>query len=137
MKIGCPIGHIRGERFIYMEIIKTNVDLASKKMLYKLTRSAGLMVQEAPDRLSVPVYAWALYNDPKEARDGTLKDNTVLSFVDRAGGKYSTVSATFIREFMSIVDIMDGDPFAVLLVHGTTKAGKPFVTCELDCDFAE
>lgn len=118
-----------------MEIIKTNVSMDNKKMLYKLTKASGFMVQDAADRLSVPVFAWCLYNDPKEARDGTVKDNTVLSFVDSAGTKYSTVSATFIREFMGIVEIMAEDPFSVLLVHGTTKAGKPFVTCELDCDF--
>lgn len=117
-----------------MEIIETNIDTTDKKMVYKLTKSAGSMVQDAPDKLSVPVKAWALYNDPKEAKDGT-KDNIVLSFIDTDGGKYSTVSATFIREFREIVDIMSGDPFAVLIVHGTTKGGKPFVTCELDCDF--
>ena len=118
-----------------MEIIKTNVSLDNKKMLYKLTKATGFMVQDTADRLSVPVFAWCLYNDPKEARDGTVKDNTVLSFVDSAGTKYSTVSATFIREFMGIAEIMAEDPFSVFLVHGTTKAGKPFVTCELDCDF--
>ena len=118
-----------------MEIIKTNIDTTDKKLVYKLTKSAGAMVQDAPDKLSVPVKAWALYNDPKEAKDGTTKDNNVLSFLDNAGSKFSTVSATFIREFLEIVDIMSGDPFAVLIVHGTTKGGKPFVTCELDCDF--
>lgn len=118
-----------------MEIIKANINTTDKKLVYKLTKSASTMVQDAPDHVSVPVKAWALYNDPKEAKDGTMKDNNVLSFIDDAGVKYSTVSATFIHEFMEIVDIMDGDPFAVLLVHGTTKAGKPFVTCELDCDF--
>ena len=118
-----------------MEIIKTNIDTNDNKLVYKLTKSAGAMVQDTPDKLSVSVKAWALYNDPKVAKDGTTKDNNVLSFIDAAGAKYSTVSATFIREFLEIVDIMSGDPFAVLIVHGTTKAGKPFVTCELDCDF--
>lgn len=118
-----------------MELIKTNIDTADKKLVYKLTKSAGFMVQDAPDKLSVTVKAWALYKDPKEAKDGTIKDNNVLSFIDAAGDKYSTVSATFIREFLEIVDIMSGDPFAVLIVHGTTKGGKQFVTCELDCDF--
>lgn len=118
-----------------MEIIKTNIDTTDKKLVYKLTKSAGAMVQDAPDKLSVPVKGWALYNDPKEAKDGTIKDNKVLSFIDESGAKYSTVSATFIREFLEIVEIMSGDPFEVLIVHGTTKGGKPFVTCELVCDY--
>ena len=119
-----------------MEIIKTNANTADKKTIYKLTKSSGMMVQEAPDKLSVPVQFWALYNDPKEGRDGALRDNNVLSIIDNAGAKYSTISATFIREFLDVAEIMDGEPFAVLIIHGTTKGGKPFVTCELDCDYA-
>lgn len=119
-----------------MEIINCNFDRANKVDVYRLVKSSGMMVQEAPDGLSVPVGKWALYNDPKEQKDGTFKDNNVLSFIDHAGVKYSTVSATFIREFMDIVTIMDPDPFAIIIKHGTTKAGKAFVTCELDCDYS-
>ena len=93
-----------------------------------------MMVQNAPEGLSIPVKDWALYNDPKEGRDGSNKENKVLSFIDTVGVKYSTVSATFIREFFDIVDLMGDDDFAIMLIHGTTKSGKPFVTCELDCD---
>ena len=118
-----------------MEIIKTNIDLSDKKAIYKLTKSSSEMVQNAPDGMSVPVVAWALYNDPKEAKDGTTRDNQVLSYTDSAGVKYSTVSATFIREFLDIVDLMTGEPFAIIIKHGTTKGGKAFVTCELDCDW--
>ena len=119
-----------------MEIINASFDTsANKKLTYKLTKSSGLMVQEAPDGLSVPVQEWCLYDDPKEQKDGSFKENKVLSFVDPAGVKYSTISATFIKSFMDIAMIMAGDPFAVLLIHGTTKGGKAFVTCELDCDY--
>ena len=119
-----------------MEIIKSNISTANKVDVYRLVKSSGSMVQEAPDGMSVPVAKWALYNDPKEQKDGTFKDNEVLSFIDHAGVKYSTVSATFIREFLDIVAIMDPDPFAIIIKHGTTKAGKAFVTCELDCDYS-
>lgn len=118
-----------------MEIIRANFDTANKYDLYKMTKSAGEMVQNAPDGMSIPVDKWCLYNDPKEGKDGTMKENVVLSFTDLSGVKYSTVSATFQREFADIVDIMGDTKFAVLLKHGQTKAGKPFVTCELDCEF--
>ena len=117
-----------------MDIIRSNIDQNNKKAIYKLTKSAGEMVQNAPEGLSIPVKAWALYNDLKEGREGQGKENKVLSFLDTAGVKYSTVSATFIREFFDIVDLMAGEEFSIILIHGTTKSGKPFVTCELDCD---
>ena len=118
-----------------MKIIKSNVDLSDKKLIYKLTKSSGLLVQDAPEDLSIPVKWWALYDDPKTGKDGAEKENLVLSFIGEGGGKYSTISATFQREFLEIVEIMENDPFAILLKHGTAKNGKPFVTCELDCDF--
>lgn len=118
-----------------MEIIRTNVDTNNKKLLYKLTRSAGKMVQDTEDRKSFHVAAYALYNDPKENKDGTMKENLVLSIINPDGEKISTVSATFQHEFFDIVDLMGDEAFAVFLIHGKTKNGKPFVTCELDCDF--
>lgn len=118
-----------------MEILKTNVDINDKYKVYKLTKSSGSMVQDAPSGLSVPVESWMLYNDPKPGKDGALKDNHVLSIVDTSGVKYSTISATFQREFLDIVEIMGDTPFAVLFMQGMTKANKPFVTCELDCDY--
>lgn len=117
-----------------MDIIKTNIDSSNKALVYKMTRSSGQMVQNIPDGTSVPVQHFCLYNDPKEGRDGTLKDNTVLSFTDTAGGKYSTISSTFIREFLYIADLMGDAAFSIIVVHGTTKGGKQFVSCELDCD---
>ena len=117
-----------------MDIIKTNIDSSNKALVYKLTRSSGKMVQDIPDGTSVPVQNFCLYNDPKESRDGTLKENTVLSFTDTAGGKFSTISATFIREFLYIADLMGDAAFTIIVVHGTTKGGKQFVSCELYCD---
>ena len=118
-----------------MEILRSNFDTTNRYDIYKLTKSSGEMVQNIVDGLSVPVAKWALYTDLKEGRDGTTKEQQVLSIVDTAGVKYSTVSATFIREFLDIVDIMGEDAFAVIIRHGQTKSGKSFVTCELDCDY--
>lgn len=118
-----------------MNIVKTNVNTADKVKVYKLTKSSSMMVQDAPAGLSVPVVDWMLYNDPKTDKDGNPKDNVVLSFVDPAGVKYSTISATFIREFLDIVELMENDPFAILLIHGTSNKGKAFVSCELDCEY--
>lgn len=118
-----------------MNIVKTNINTADKVKVYKLTKSSGMMVQDAPAGLSVPVVDWMVYNDPKTGKDGTMKDTQVLSFIDPSGVKYSTISATFMREFLDIVDTMEDTPFAILLVHGTTRQGKAFVSCELDCDY--
>lgn len=120
-----------------MEIIKTNIDQNNKKLVYKLTKASGLMIQDTPEDADIDVKYWGIYNDPKESKkDGeiVMKDQRVLSIIDEGGNKFSTVSDTFMREFGDIVEIMQDEPFSVLIKHGTTKAGKPFVTCELDCE---
>ena len=117
-----------------MDIIKTNVAESNKALIYKLTRASGEMVQNVPDGAKVDMQAYCLYNDEKQARDGSTKTNTVLSFIDQQGRKFSTISSTFIREFLYIDDLMGGEPYKLVIIHGTTKGGKPFVTCGLNCD---
>lgn len=117
-----------------MDIIKTNVAESNKALLYKLTRASGEMVQNIPTGTVIDLQAFCLYNDEKQARDGSIKTNTVLSFVDKQGRKFSTISSTFIREFLYIDDLMGSEPYKLMVIQGTTKGGKPFVTCELNCD---
>lgn len=113
-----------------MKIIRTNIDNleASKTMLYKLTRSKGEKMSKADG--TFPVDAFLLYEDVNSKGE----EQRVLSIIS-GGRKLDTISTTFIREFEAIADIMDGDPFSIVIIHSTSKAGREFVTCELDCGF--
>ena len=48
--------------------------------------------------------------------------------------KMGTISQTFIKSFLEIVDIMGTDPFAIVITGGKSKNGRDYVNCELDCD---
>ena len=112
-----------------MEISSTNVDRNNKKELYRLTKSTSMRVQDIDPGTSIPVEKWAIYRE--ENNKGEMQ--TVLAVIG-GGIKLTTISKTFIDSFNECLDIMDGEPFSIVITGGTSKGGRKFVNCELDCD---
>lgn len=108
-----------------MEIIKTNIDQKNKKEVYNLTKSSAVNVKDLDADTIIEVDKWAYFTDEKGSK--------VLSIVDAGGTKFCTISATFAREFMEIAELMGSDEYSIVVKKGKTKAGRDFVTCELDC----
>lgn len=123
-----------------MNFIKTSIDTQNKKMVYRMTKGDSLKIEGVEKGTTLPVEAYALYDDDKtrQKQDGTTEDYTqrVLTFVS-GGKKFGTISATFIRSFMEIVDIMGDEKFAIIVTGGQSKNGRNYVNCELDCDWSE
>lgn len=116
-----------------MEIIRTNANTEDRKALYLLTKSQALNMQTLPIGTSLPVDTYCVYNESKpDPKTGEAVVNTVCSIIS-GGKKYATISATFIREFNDILDIMENDPFSIIITGGTSRGGRKFVSCELDC----
>lgn len=116
-----------------MNIIKTNIDAANKKEVYRMTKSEAMRVQDVEKGVTLTVDKWMLYTETKTAKDGNQSEQRVLSIVS-GDTKISTISNTFIESFMEIVDLMDGEDFAIIITGGTSKGGRTFVNCELDCN---
>jgi hypothetical protein len=121
-----------------MTFIKTNIDTENKRDVYRMTKGDSLKIEGLEKGISLPVEKYALYDDVKtrKKQDGSEEEYTqrVLTFTS-GGHKFGTISATFIRSFLEIVDIMDGEQFAILVTGGQSKSGRNYVNCELDCDF--
>lgn len=116
-----------------MNIIRTNIDTADKKAVYKLTKAESQRVQDVEKGLSLPVDKWAVYTETKKNKNGEETEQTVLAIVS-GGMKISTISQTFIDSFLECVDLMEDEPFSIIITGGTSKGGRQFVNCELDCD---
>lgn len=116
-----------------MNIIRTNINTENKKEVYKLTKAESQRVQDVEKGLSLPVDKWAVYEETKKNSKGEESTQTVLAIVS-GGMKISTISQTFINSFMECVDLMDNEPFSIIITGGTSKGGRQFVNCELDCD---
>ena len=107
-------------------IIKSSKEL-SKVEYYKLiVDDTTTSLTKAVDMILSPV-CWVEYTDTNT--DGRLVD--VLAIQDEDGIVYSTVSEVFKRHFWAIVDLMDGEPFAIRVLSGESKNGRKFVSCTL------
>lgn len=116
-----------------MNIIRSNIDTTDKKAVYRLTKSESQRVQDVEKGLSLPVDKWAVYTETKKNQKGEETEQTVLAIVS-GGMKISTISQTFIDSFLECVDLMEDEPFSIIITGGTSKGGRQFVNCELDCD---
>lgn len=121
-----------------MTFLKTNIDTNNKKQVYRMTKGDSQKIEGLEKGLSIPVDNFALYTETKDRKkqDGTTEqyEQTVLTFTS-GPHKFGTISTTFIKSFLEIVDIMEGDPFAIIITGGESKSGRKYVNCELDCDF--
>lgn len=117
-----------------MNILKANIDTTNKKELYRLTKSESQRVQDMERGVSLPVDKYCLYEEEYTKKDGTTASRTVLAVTIKGGMKIATISATFITSFLEIVDIMEDEEFSIVITGGTSKGGRDFVNCELDCD---
>ena len=119
-----------------MEIVKSYPAKLDKVELYKLTKAQGLSVKDLADGAKLGVQTWAHYIDEVKGRDEEAKTRDVISIigVDSTGEvvKVTTISPTFIKSFLDVVEVMDEDPFTLRIIKSTSAKGREFVSCELD-----
>lgn len=122
-----------------MKFITTNINTEDKKQVYRMTKGESQKIEGLEKGLSIPVDKFCLYEEDKtrKKQDGTEEAyvQSVLTFTS-GPHKFGTISATFIKSFLEIVETMGEDPFAIIITGGQSKNGRSYVNCELDCDFS-
>lgn len=114
-----------------MTINKIFPENMSKKTLYALTRGQSIQAMNMDDRTSIKPVAFVEYTDVNAKGE----ENTILTILDGNSGEViSTISKTFQRDFYDVLTFMDGDEFEIHTIHGTTKAGRNYVTCTVVFD---
>lgn len=81
----------------------------------------------------IDVAGYLEFVDEKE--DGTTVELMSIITTDKA--VYSTQSLTFKRSIKDIETVMKRFPFSVKKISGQSKAGREFVDCVLDIDWAD
>lgn len=109
-----------------MEIIRATEGL-SKHDIYNLTRSPEIKKMSDNKGVTINVDAFTIYTDV----NGKGDEVTVLSIQGNDGTCYATNSATAIREFEYILDLMAGEDFSIRIVSGLAKSGREFITVTL------
>lgn len=96
----------------------------TKQEEYKLTHNRSASISDHVEAV-LTVNDWLYYSDVN-----SRNENVNVLVLDTNDGLYSSISATFIREFLDISAAFDL-PVTVNVIGGKTKAGRDFVTCEL------
>ena len=109
-----------------MNVIKST-DGLTKRNIYDLTRSPEIKKMSENKGTIIDVDSYCLYQDV----NGKGDEVTILSIGAKDGTVYATNSQTAIKEFEYILDLMDGEPFAVRVMTGTSKNGREYITVAL------
>lgn len=112
-----------------MEVIKKFPETLDNRALYKLLKSPEVKKMSDADGSVLEVAAWIVYKD-NDSRTGEQREILTISTVD--GEMFSTVSATFMREFADIVKFFGDDVGAIRVISGKSKAGRTFITCTVE-----
>lgn len=100
---------------------------------YLMTISPAIVsMKDVADGTSIAVDGTLLFTDEKVNKNGEVQTVEILSIITPDKQVYSCQSATFKRSLNDIQKIMNGKPFAVLKMSGTTNAGRPYIDCQLD-----
>lgn len=113
-----------------MNIIEKSRELTKvEEYLMTLDKSAK-SIKDLEDNSKIEVSAYLLYNDINSREE----EVEILSILTPDNNVYSTQSNTFKKSFLAMFSMMEGQPFTIIKVSGTTKAGRPYVDAVLDKD---
>lgn len=100
------------------------MDKREKFSLMSSDRSQKMMDLEGA---AIDPESWILYL--QENQDG--EEVEVLT-IRAENAIYSTISPTFIKKFKQMVEYMGDDLGEIIICSGTSKAGRKYLTCDLN-----
>lgn len=112
-----------------MNIIEQSREFDKVEMYLMTLGNQSISVKDISDGTALDIDGWILYTMEKNGDNIEL-----LSILTTDKKVYVTQSSTFKRSFRDISIVMEGDPYSVVKISGSSKAGRPFVDCTLKID---
>lgn len=112
-----------------MNILKKSAEMSAAD-LYRMTKNASIVQMKNAIGTVLNVTAWVIYEDTNQKGE----TNTITTIRDEDGTVYATSSPTFLRAFTEILEIYEGSGeqlTSLMVVPGTSKAGRQFITCAI------
>ena len=116
-----------------MTIIKSFPENLTMKQAYNLTCNPDSCSMKSLEGSTFNIEAFALYEDANAKGD----EQEVLAVLTSEGDTFSTISATFKRDFEAIVDMANqyGADLAgidVEVIGGESKQGRHYIGCKMN-----
>ena len=110
-----------------MKILAQSKEL-TKEQIYLMTKSPSIIpVKNVEDNTHLTVVAFITYEDVNSQGE----TSELLSVLGTNNEVWACQSDTFKRSFNDLVEIMGTEGFTIKKLSGTTKAGRPYVNCDL------
>lgn len=116
-----------------MEIIKSYPENLTMKQAYSLTRNPDSRPMKTLEGATFNIKAYALYEDVNAKGD----EQEVLAVLTSEGDTFSTISATFKRDFEAIVGMVnqysaDLATVDIEVIGGESKQGRHYIGCKMN-----
>lgn len=116
-----------------MKIIKSYPENLTMKQAYNMTRNPDSRPMKTLEGATFNIEAYALYED-ENAKGDTQE---VLALLTSDGDTFSTISATFKRDFEAIVDVVnlygaDLTTVDIEVIGGESKQGRHYIGCKMN-----
>lgn len=111
-----------------MTIVNSSANLTAKD-IYALCMNPKTQKMKDFKDVRIPIQNWAIFEDV-DKKTGELHE--ILSIQTPDGEVYATNSTTFKDDFLNMLDLfvsMGETVPAILVISGTSKAGREFITC--------
>lgn len=109
-----------------MEIKWKSAEL-DKRSLYKHTRASSVSLKDVDDGTIIDPAEIVVYEDTNSKGE----TNIITSIIDIGGNHFTTNSKYFREEMKTILELMDGEAFQLIVRKSVSKGGRTFITCEL------
>jgi hypothetical protein len=115
-----------------MKITKSYPENLNLKQAYTLTRSPENRNMKTLEGATFNVAAYALYEDANAKGE----EQEILTILTSEGDTFSTISATFKRDFAAIVDMVDQydadiTTVDIEVIGGESKSGRHYIGCKM------
>lgn len=108
-------------------LLRSNPETLTNKQRYLLTMSNRAQKMSDCEEQIVEIAAWALYED-QDSKTGEMKE--ILSILTADGDVLATISPTFKKDFLNMVDAFGDELQKIRIVAGNSKNGRKYITCE-------
>lgn len=112
-----------------IQITKQSRDLTKVEKYLMTVSPAVKSMKEVEDDTPITVDAIVDFNDVNE---DTGEYNEICAILTPDKEVYAFQSKTFRNSLADIESIMEGDPFTIIKISGTTNAGRGYINCILD-----
>lgn len=116
-----------------MKIISNYPENLTMKQAYALTRNPDSRPMKTLEGACFNIEAFAIYEDVN-AKGETQE---ILSILTTEGDTFSTISATFKRDFNAIIDMVNQfganlPDVEIEVIGGESKAGRHYIGCKMN-----